>query len=106
MFVSVCFGGRWFIVEVLVVDSQYVHCKVHNLVDDSKWCLTVVYGIYVIQETNVLWRGLAAIAKPVNYPWLIGEHSVIKLIVSLVVEVLLQFCCSLGRRYKYSSFSL
>ncbi|KAL0309058.1 UNVERIFIED_CONTAM: hypothetical protein Sradi_5848100 [Sesamum radiatum] len=60
-------------VEVLNVDSQFVHCRVliHELHETI--LTTVVYGANEMSARRELWQGLIELAVTVgNVPWLVG----------------------------------
>ncbi|KAL0310277.1 UNVERIFIED_CONTAM: hypothetical protein Scaly_2944000 [Sesamum calycinum] len=60
-------------VDILNVDSQFVHCRVHVHEVHETILLTVVYGANDVSARRELWQGLIDWAVTVgNEPWLVG----------------------------------
>ncbi|KAL0283664.1 UNVERIFIED_CONTAM: Retrovirus-related Pol polyprotein from type-2 retrotransposable element R2DM [Sesamum radiatum] len=60
-------------VDILNVDSQYVHCRVHFHELHEIILITVVYGANEVSTRRDLWQGLIELAETVgNEPWLVG----------------------------------
>ncbi|KAK4383848.1 hypothetical protein Sango_3113400 [Sesamum angolense] len=60
-------------VDILNVDSQYVHCRVHIHELHEIILITVVYGANEVSTRRDLWQGLIELAETVgNEPWLVG----------------------------------
>ncbi|KAL0293690.1 UNVERIFIED_CONTAM: hypothetical protein Scaly_3136500 [Sesamum calycinum] len=60
-------------VDILNVDTQYVHCRVHFNELHETILITVVYGANDVSTRRDLWQGLIELADTVdNEPWLVG----------------------------------
>ncbi|KAK4384660.1 hypothetical protein Sango_3038700 [Sesamum angolense] len=59
--------------DILNVESQFVHCRVHVHELHETILLTVVYGANEVSARRELWQGLIDLAVAVgNEPWLVG----------------------------------
>ncbi|KAK4381002.1 hypothetical protein Sango_3010800 [Sesamum angolense] len=60
-------------VDILNVDSQYVHCRVHFHELHEIILITVVYGANDVSTRRDLWQGLIDLAVTVgSEPWMVG----------------------------------
>ncbi|KAL0354347.1 UNVERIFIED_CONTAM: hypothetical protein Sangu_1016000 [Sesamum angustifolium] len=60
-------------VDILNVDSQFVHCRVHVHELHETILITVVYGANDVSARRELWQGLIDLAVTVgSEPWLVG----------------------------------
>ncbi|KAL0394851.1 UNVERIFIED_CONTAM: hypothetical protein Slati_4451300 [Sesamum latifolium] len=60
-------------VDVLEVDTQYVHCRVLIRSAHSDVLLTIVYGVNELGGRRALWQSLSNISHAiVDIPWLVG----------------------------------
>ncbi|KAK4384023.1 hypothetical protein Sango_3099400 [Sesamum angolense] len=60
-------------VDILNLDTQYVHCRVHFHELYEIILITVVYGANNVSTSRELWQGLIDLADTVdNEPWLVG----------------------------------
>lgn len=57
---------------ILHIIEQFIHCEISNLVNNTIFRFTVVYGLHTIDDKKQLWSGLGNINALVsNLPWLL-----------------------------------
>ncbi|KAK4384291.1 hypothetical protein Sango_3076000 [Sesamum angolense] len=68
----IAWNGELIDVDILNVDSQFVHCLVHIYELHETILITVVYGANDVSARRELWQGLIDLAVTVgNEPWLV-----------------------------------
>ncbi|KAL0302151.1 UNVERIFIED_CONTAM: hypothetical protein Scaly_3040800 [Sesamum calycinum] len=66
-------------VEILVVDKQFIHCRVTNKGEHTKCLITVLYGANELIARREMWQGLIQISRSISdEPWMVmGDFNAV-----------------------------